>query len=241
LQKILAVFKFKDLDQDLTLKDVDAEKGMVKGVLSKFGVIDSDGDMLMPGAYKKSIQERGPQSTSTRKIAYLRAHDTNAPVGKFTELYETSEGLEYVAKMSETHLGKDTLTLMKEGIMNNHSVGYMRIFDKEVDKGDYNEVREVKLMEGSVLMFGANAETPVTAAKGLSKESLLEKINSRMDRLIRVIRKGEFLDETYQLIEIELEQIKTLQLALLSEKPGKTTLENDEPLDLVQVFNSNFN
>lgn len=235
------MYKVKDYLGQHQLKDVDTTKGTVRGILSAFGVVDSDGDMLMPGAFKKSIMERGPESASTRKIAFLRGHNTDKPVGKFTKLYETSEGLEYEAQMSKSSLGQDTLILMQEGIMNNHSVGYIRMPDKEQMQDQYNEVKEVKLMEGSVLMFGANSETPVLSVKGDTAIEKADDLSKRIDRLIRVIRKGNLQDEMCQLLEIELEQIKAIQKALVTAEPSTDTLRKNEPLDLVAMFNSKFN
>ena len=40
------------------LKDIDSENRQVAVYLSKFNEIDSDGDVIRPGAFKKSIQER---------------------------------------------------------------------------------------------------------------------------------------------------------------------------------------
>ena len=50
------------------LEDLDEGKRLVKGMLSAFGNVDSDGDMLMRGAFAKSIQERGPMSNTNRRI-----------------------------------------------------------------------------------------------------------------------------------------------------------------------------
>jgi phage prohead protease, HK97 family len=224
------MFRFKDAP-NFEIKDIDPKMGLVKGVLSKFGVVDAHGDMLMPGAFKKSCAERGPKSGKAQKIAFLRSHNTDAPVGKFTDLQEDSDGLVYEAKMSESTLGRDTLTLMAEGIMNNHSIGYLPIPDKEEQKEEYNEIREVKLMEGSVLVFGANSETPVMDVKELEPKQALEKLTDKMDRIIRVIRKGAMHDDTYMLLEIELEQLKTLQNALVKQEPGQPTLSLDKPLE----------
>lgn len=226
------MFKTCDYKAQGQIKGIDEGKGTVEGYLSSWDKVDSDGDMLMRGAFQKSIQERGPKSTSNRKIAFLRAHNVDKPVGKFLELYEDEKGLKYVAKMSESTLGRDTLILMKEGILNEHSIGYMRIADKEVSKGDYTEVKEVRLMEGSVLTFGANSDTPVVNIKSEDKPEAIKMLGDRMAKLARMVRKGEGLtDETFTLLEIELLQIKTQYEALLKEPP-KGTQEKQEPLNL---------
>lgn len=223
--------KYCDFRGDLQIKGIDLNKNTVEGYLSAWDVVDSDGDMLMRGAFQKSIQERGPKSTSNRKIAFLRGHNVDKPVGKFMELYEDEKGLAYVAKMSESTLGRDTLILMQEGILNEHSIGYLRIRDKEINKGDYTEVKEVRLMEGSVLTFGANSETPIVSVKSEDKPELIKSLGDRMSKLAKMVRKGEGLtDETFTLLEIELLQLKSQYEALL--EPSDDTQEKQEPLDL---------
>jgi phage head maturation protease len=46
----------------LQIKDVDGKKGIVTGYFSDFNSIDSDGDIIKPGAFQKSISQNGPQS-----------------------------------------------------------------------------------------------------------------------------------------------------------------------------------
>lgn len=229
------MFKTLDFRGEGQIKGIDINKNTVEGYLSSWDMVDSDGDMLMRGAFQKSIQERGPESKGNRKIAFLRGHNVNTPVGKFLELYEDEKGLKYVAEMSKSTLGRDTLILMQEGILNEHSIGYLRVRDKETQNGQYNEIKEVRLMEGSVLTFGANSETPVTQIKGLSKEDAAEKLGDRMHKIAKMVRKGEGLtDETFTLLEIELLQIKSQYEALLK-KPRKSTFKNQEPLELINI------
>ena len=57
------------------IKDIDSENRKVAVYLSKFETIDSDGDMIMPGAFTQSIKQRGPMAENNRKIAFLRHHD----------------------------------------------------------------------------------------------------------------------------------------------------------------------
>ena len=46
----------------IKLEDVDISKGIIKVMPSVFGNIDSDNEMIPRGAFKKTIEERGPGS-----------------------------------------------------------------------------------------------------------------------------------------------------------------------------------
>jgi len=50
----------------LQIKDVDGRKGIVTGYFSDFNSIDSDGDIIKPGAFTKSISQNGPSSAKPR-------------------------------------------------------------------------------------------------------------------------------------------------------------------------------
>ena len=98
-------YELKSLN--LGLKDIDTGKRQVAFYLSKFDVIDSDNDLITRGAFTKSIQERGPNSESNRKIAFLRFHDWNMPIGKYLQLSEDENGLFAVGKLSNSTDGND--------------------------------------------------------------------------------------------------------------------------------------
>ena len=58
------------------VKDVDTKKGIVEGYFNTWDIVDSDGDELIRGAFKKSLQENGPESASPR-IMHLLRHNFN--------------------------------------------------------------------------------------------------------------------------------------------------------------------
>src|SRR5690554_48363 len=79
----------KRLDVPLTIKSV-SDAGEFEGYGSIFGVVDSYSDVVMPGAFEKSLkalQEKG------RQPALLWQHDTREPIGVYTEVREDEVGL----------------------------------------------------------------------------------------------------------------------------------------------------
>ena len=89
------------------LLDADEKAGIVKGYGSYFGNKDSDNDVIVKGAYKKTIEENG------ERVKYLYQHDMFKPIGKMIELHEDDKGLVFVAEVAKTQLGMDTIELMK--------------------------------------------------------------------------------------------------------------------------------
>lgn len=222
-------YLFKSTKADIV--DLDSIKGIVSGYFSAFGNIDSDGDILVQGAYAKSIAENGPESNNPR-IQHLWQHDSWKPLGRPFELKEDDKGLFFRTKLSMTSWGKDALQLYDDGVINEHSVGINILRTEQVSDG-VQKVLEVKLWEGSSVTWGANEDTPTESVKSLEKKSPKELIE-RMDLLSKSMRKGNMQDETYELILIEYEQIKTIINALLTKEPEKPT-PGKEPLSVEQV------
>lgn len=181
------------------LLDADENAGIIKGYGSYFGNKDSDSDVILKGAYKKTIAENG------NRVKYLYQHDMNQPIGKMTELYEDDKGLVFVAEIAKTQLGKDVVELMKSGVITENSVGIMPI--QKQNKGDYREISEVKLYEISAVTLAANDQAKILDVKGNID---VEKISKRYDNLTKLIRKGEISDEMGFAIEAEILKLKSL-------------------------------
>lgn len=197
---------------DLNVKDLDLGKREVAMYLSQFGNIDSDQDMIVKGAFARSIAERGPQSESNRKIAFLRYHDWQHQIGKFERLEEDDKGLFAVAKLGTSTKGEDALRDYDEEIIKEHSIGFQYIWDKMnwVDddsvKGDgYYRIDEVKLFEGSAVTLGANEETPVLGVqKSANPMDDLKKIEDEISIVTKAIINGRGTDERLYNLEMKL-------------------------------------
>ena len=181
------------------LIDADEKAGIIKGYGSYFGNKDSDNDIIMKGAYKKTIAENGD------RVKYLYQHDMNQPIGKMTELYEDDKGLVFVAEIAKTQLGKDVVELMKSGVITENSVGIMPM--QKQNKGDFREITEVKLYEISAVTLAANDQAKILDVKGNVD---IEKLSKRYDNLNKLIRKGEISDEMIFAIEAEILKLKSL-------------------------------
>jgi len=198
-------------------KDVDTKQGIVTGYFAHFGSKDSDGDIIVRGAFSKSIQENGPKSRNPR-IKHLLDHKRDKAIGLLTDLYEDEVGLGYESKAGRHADGRDFLLMVEDGIITEHSHGFQII--KEQQKSDANYIQESRLYEGSSLQFwGANGNTPITGVK--SAADMIDDLNT----LERGLKNGKYTDETFKRLE---ERIKSLYNLL---KPDSATSNDDEPTD----------
>ena len=200
------------------LIDADEKAGVVKGYGSVFGNVDSDGDIINRGAYKKTIEENG------NRVKYLYQHDMDKPLGKIVKLGEDDKGLYFEAEIPKTTLGKDVIELMKAGVITENSVGILPI--QKDNSGEYRQLNEVKLYEISAVTLAANDQAILLDVKGNYDR---EKVLKRYDNLVKVIRKGQISDDLGYAIESELVKLKSIFASLIT---LPTELEVTEPMEV---------
>lgn len=213
------------------LKDADEKTGIVTGYCSIFGNIDSDNDMIMPGAFTKTIQERGPGSAKPR-IKHLWQHDSWQPVGVPTVLREDGKGLYFETQFGKDQFSQDKLQQHIDKIITELSIGYNTIKREDVlDEGgnvEHRKLLELKLWEYSSVTWGANSLTEVTSAKGESAE-ILASLLKRVDALNKALKNGKYTDESCESFESEIEKIKSIIKSLEIKEPTQVTPVIIEP------------
>lgn len=208
------------------IQDVDEVKGIVTGYFSIFGNKDSDGDIVIPGAYKKTLKENGPQSEKPR-ILHLYQHDPTRVLGKPSVLKEDKKGLYFETQISQTSLGRDVIQLYMDKVLTEHSIGY-QIVKREVDEqAEVQKLVELKLWEGSTVSWGANMEALVSTVKTATDKSYMDGLFAKLEALETAI-KGNYTDETARQLEIAHKQIQQLIISLAKE-PVSSTPQKEEP------------
>ncbi len=175
-------------NQSLEVKDVDAKQGIVSGYFSAFGMVDSDGDIMMPGAFKRSIQDWGPDAKG--RIKHLLNHDPSKPLGKIMELKEDNYGLFYRSQVGKHQLGQDFVKMVESGLISEHSIGFRTLREQKNDSA--NEIHEVMLFEGSSLTaWGANEHTPMLGIKSIKN---IDEIKEQIRNFEKFIRNSDVTD-----------------------------------------------
>lgn len=142
--------------------------GGFTALVSRFGNVDSQGDVVLPGAFAKSLAERGD-----RPIPVVWTHETRAIlsyVGKATAT-ETDEGLLVEAEFFDTPEAQHVRLLMEEGLVVEFS-WQGRVLDGDLVKVDEDHyafgLKEIDLWEVGPTLKGANAETELLGVKALT-------------------------------------------------------------------------
>lgn len=141
----------------MEIKEISAE-GAFEGVLSPYGNVDEGGDVVEPGAYAKTLQERG------NKVPLLWQHRPDVPIGELT-LEDRKDGLwakgQLLMPLPEA---QKAYLLIKAKIVKGLSIGFESI--KDAIEAGIRHLKEIKLYEGSIVTFPMNEMALITAVKG---------------------------------------------------------------------------
>ena len=141
---------------------VEVEEGVFSGYGAVFSNIDSGGDVIEPGAFTKTLAEN-----NAVKIFALHKDD-GLPIGIPLELREDANGLWLKAKISDTSTGRDVKTLIRDGVLDELSIGYEPVIF-EYDGEGVRHLREVRLHEVSVVTWAMNPEAQIVDYKALQR------------------------------------------------------------------------
>jgi HK97 family phage prohead protease len=152
-----------DIEAEIkAVKDQDDEGGF-EGYASVFGNADLGNDVVVEGAFAKSIARRGAKG-----VKMLYQHDAKQPIGVYDEITEDERGLRVKGRLAlGTQRGREVYELMKMGAIDGLSIGYRvdaKGYDYD-DKGKRRYLKSVDLMEISAVTFPMNPKARVQAVK----------------------------------------------------------------------------
>lgn len=151
------------------LEDANEESGEFSGYAAVFGNVDSGRDVIERGAFSKTIRE------DFDRIKILSQHnDCDLPIGKPLELREDEKGLYIRGKISDTQRGRDIKTLLKDGVLNELSIGYDAITADYDEENGIRHLKEIKLWEVSIVTWAMNDQAKIDEVKSLAEELRIE-------------------------------------------------------------------
>jgi len=157
--------KAKYLDCPFELKSLDS-KGVFTGYGSVFGELDSHSDIVMPGAFKESLQIDFAEKN--RKVPILWQHDSWNPIGVYEEIYEDEHGLFVKGQLNmDVQQGRECRSLMAQGALSGLSIGYNTKERNYITVGDESirQLTKVKLWEVSPVTFPSGDSARVETVK----------------------------------------------------------------------------
>ena len=139
-------------------------KGMFEGYASVFNNADLGNDVILSGAFTKSLKKTGAKG-----VKLLYQHKADMPIGVFESIEEDKRGLKVRGKLAlQTQMGHEAYELMKMGALDGLSIGF-RVSPKGQSydaKGKRRMIKEVELMEISLVTFPMNPKAKIRSVKG---------------------------------------------------------------------------
>jgi len=144
----------------LQIKSLDGE-GAFEGYASTFGNRDLGGDIVEPGAFSKSLKERGAKG-----VKMLLDHDPRQRIGAWQDIREDSTGLFVKGQLfMEKQIGRETHVDLKGGALDKMSIGYRTRQSSDDGRRRARLLKDVDLLEISLVTFAMNESASVTAVK----------------------------------------------------------------------------
>lgn len=152
----------KKIEFKFTVAEGETEAGKFTGYGSVFDVIDSYGDAVQKGAFKKTLREK-------KKFPLLWSHDSMlVPIG-IVSGEEDDHGLKLMGELNlDIELARDVRSAMKQGALDGISIGY-NVVKELVDRSTgVRQLKEINLWELSICVFQACPGAEVTEVKSLT-------------------------------------------------------------------------
>lgn len=152
------------------------EQGIFCGYASVFGNTDLHQDIMMPGAFKRTLDEEGMPKMFWQ-------HDSALPIGIWEAVHEDHKGLFVKGRLLlDLKIAQEAYALMKSGVVDGLSIGYQTRMSQK--KGNVRLITDVDLHEISLVSFAANPLARVLSVKDFDMESCLHNLMTRVRELI---------------------------------------------------------
>lgn len=138
----------------------EASSGVFEGLASTYGNIDLGGDIVVPGAFTKTLQERGSS------VVLLSQHDATKSIG-LGEVSDSAEGLRIRGKLEMGLVdAQQEFIRLRSGLVKGLSIGY-RVYPGGAEMKDgVRLLKSIELHECSLCTFPMNPAARVASVKG---------------------------------------------------------------------------
>lgn len=155
--------------------------GKFAGYASVFGRADEGGDIVMPGAFAKSLTTRGRDA-----VRMLFQHDPKEPVGVWDRIVEDGFGLWVEGRLVPEVPRADALRrLIARGAVDGLSIGFRTVRATREPKSGHRRLWQIDLWEISIVTFPMMDAARIAPVKQPERKARLERSLSAAINLIR--------------------------------------------------------
>lgn len=171
LKKGIDEMEFKEFEAPFELKALDEAQGIFEGHAAIFGQPDQFGDVIVAGAFKKSLHKY-----PKKKVKMLRQHKQDSIIGVWLAIKEDDVGLFVKGQLLlGIQAAQETLLLLKAGALDSLSIGFRTVVDQFDTTKKVRSLLEIALFEISLVAVPAQMGALVTSVKHVSPEDVTTK------------------------------------------------------------------
>lgn len=202
-------------------------EGIFEAIVSVFGNKDSYGDVVLPGAFVKTLAEWEASGAPIPVYWSHRMDDPDFNIGHVVEAKETDQGLWIKGQLDlESPKALQVYRLLKGKRVGQFSFAYDVIegaWVKRADEEEVYELRELKLYEVGPTPIGANQETELLAVKSAATHAAHFADGVKAGRVISA-KNETTLREAHSQLQAAASSIKSVLSVLDDEEAdGKAT------------------
>ncbi|MCK0196354.1 HK97 family phage prohead protease [Ancylobacter sp. 6x-1] len=138
-----------------------AEDGTFEGYAALFNRIDLGRDLILPGAFSRSLAARGAGG-----VRMLFQHDPAEPIGVWLALREDAVGLFVRGRIApEVTRAREVLALLRAGALDGLSIGFRAVEGATDPRSRIRRLSRIDLWEISVVTFPMQPEARIAEVK----------------------------------------------------------------------------
>lgn len=152
---------------DAQIKAIDAERGIVTSVVAVFGNVDAQNDVIIPGAFTRTIAKWKARMTTGQFLPVVYGHkdDPDYTIGKVIDMRQTAEGLEADEQYFLTKpKARSAFDNIKAGVLPGSSFAYDILKGKSNQHGGL-DLGELDVIEVGPTTYPANDATRLVGVK----------------------------------------------------------------------------
>lgn len=229
------------------VKAAGGDGSIFEGYCAAFNNVDSYGDVIMPGAFAKTL----PDFLTAGQILF----EHRELIGKPLDAREDPKGLFVRGKISDTACGRDVKTLIADGVLRKMSIGYQTVQGRpavlaeiqahwakvgytpsaedarniERNAGYLKFLIEIQLFEASPVGFPANTRADITGSKTLRLSEIKSLIvDFKAGRTLSAANRGRLAQHAESLRSVSRDLDALLEQTALPEADPATDTDPDQ-------------
>lgn len=179
-----------------------------EGYAAIFNTPDSYNDIILPGAFKDTLKEKGPGESKDSDIVALWQHNPDWPFGLPHEMKEDSTGLWHRTRITDTTENIDRVRYMEQKVVKGESIGFMTM-EAEWQEEDDDAFDDSSFWEGRYLKkIDLWEHSPVTFAAHSDAVTTLIHRNRELALAVKQVDHGSILEMAYKMKGVTVPQIE---------------------------------